>query len=232
MENGKKFYKLDKTAQILKQNAESMLYHAVINHDVLDSYMNRTHFNSLLDVGCGDGHFIKKFPNINAMGIDLNQSMLDQAVGLEGKLKNVDLLSDKTFIKTNYGKFDIVTSNYVFTEFKKKDLISAFKNIHELLQDGGVLYFTITDPRTRDRKEFPGYKLIFEEKYEYEKQDLPFKVLLQSSSGFVDVGIRDYHQPIELYDHILDKIGFRKIKRKDIDIGHDCSYAVLYCAIK
>ena len=76
MENGKKFYELDDISQKLKQTAEKRLYDAV----------SKESFETLLDIGCGDGHFIKQFTGRNILGIDINQTMLNEAKGLEGKL--------------------------------------------------------------------------------------------------------------------------------------------------
>ena len=98
-----------------------------------------------------------------------------------------------------------------------------------MLDNKGTFCFTITDPRTREKGIFPGYKLIFDEKFDYTKEDLMFKVLLKNVGGkYVDVGIRDIHQPIEVYDSLLLKAGFKKIKKREITKGHDESYAVLY----
>jgi cyclopropane fatty-acyl-phospholipid synthase-like methyltransferase len=223
MENGKKFYELDDISQKLKQTAEKRLYDAV----------SKESFETLLDIGCGDGHFIKQFTGRNILGIDINQTMLNEAKGLEGKLGNVDIVSDNAFVKSNIHQYDIITSNYVFTEMKQKELLKAFTNIQSIMKQDGSFYFTITDPRNRDRMVFPGYKLIFDEQYSYEKQDLPFTVLLETTDKqYVDVGIRDVHQPIEVYDSLLKKAGFTEIKRTEIDDGLDCSYAVLYHAKK
>lgn len=219
MEIGKMFYDMDNQSQKLKQTAEKTLLERV----------NEEKFTTILDIGCGDGHFLHNFPNKKTKGIDYNQSMIEQGENLEGKIEVVDIVRDKKYVEQNKNNFDIITANYVFTELKKEELLFAFKNIYELMHENGGFYFTITNPQTRKDNEFEGYKLKFNEEFEYEKEDTPFEVHLQNEKGeFIDVGIRDFHQPIETYDSLLKEAGFTDVKRKNIDKNHHCSYAILY----
>jgi SAM-dependent methyltransferase len=218
MEDAKEFYDKDKQSQKLRIYAEEKLYETV----------NRIYFESILDVGCGDGHFLKRFPNKKTLGLDKNPGMIELAKenGIETVLS--DITKNQDFMLKNKNSFDVVTANYVFTELKIKELESAFKNIKMLLNQNGSFCFTITNPKERHRIVFPGYKLVFDEEYQYEKTDLPFTVLVEDLEGnYVDVGIRDYHQPLEIYDSILEK-NFSNIKRSNIKEEMSYAYAILY----
>lgn len=219
MENAQLFYELDEESQKLKKHAENQLYEAV----------QKNTFNKMLEVGCGNGAFLQRFPQHKIYGIDINQEMLALAQGLQGKLSNVNIVSDNEFVTQNKQAYDLITANYVFTELKQDELKEAFANIHQMLDEKGRLYFTITNPQTRHDPVFPGYKLIFDEAYAYEKEDLPFEVHLRRKDGtYVDVGIRDYHQPLETYEQLLKQAGFKEVKKTNIDKDHTCSYALLF----
>lgn len=224
MENAKKFYELDDKAQLLKQRAEAKLI------DVA----KQKNFKALLEVGCGNGHFLINFPLNKIEGIEISKEMIDESGNLKNYIVHADITDCNNFIKKRIGKYDLITSNYVFTELTGISLKKAFKNIYKLLHPKkGRFIFTITDPRTRDRITFPGYKLVFFQPYDYKKKDLEFKVLLKTDEGYRDVGIVDYHRPIEDYDHFLKEVGFKDIKRENIyfkEGNERISYAVFYSA--
>jgi SAM-dependent methyltransferase len=227
MEDPTKFYELDDECQKLKQDAEEELYHLtlLIECETITRY-NR--FDNLLEVGCGNGHFLHLFGDKEVLGIDKNPEMLKHARNLEGKIEQADIVTDSAFVEKHRSEFDFVVANYVFTVLTKSENEKAFANIFSLLSPRGAFCFTITNPRTRHLMEFPGYKLVFDEKYSYEKEDLPFTVLLRKKSGeYVDVGIRDFHQPIETYDALLAKAGFRVINRWELGPS-ERSHALLY----
>ncbi|MBI2004332.1 class I SAM-dependent methyltransferase [Candidatus Pacearchaeota archaeon] len=218
MKNAEKYYKLDKLSQELKIYAEKTMLEKI----------KKKKFNSILEIGCGDGHFLKNFNNKEVLGIDIDRGMISQAQpDIRNNLLFADIL-DKKFVKKQKNYFDIVSSNYVFMEMKEKQVQKAFRNIFEILKQKGKFYFVITNPKTRENK-FPGFKLVFSDDFDYNKKDLEFKVLLQNNKGdYVDVGIRDYHMPIENYDLLLRKAGFNKIEKTEIKKSLPYSFAVLY----
>ena len=222
MKNAKKYYELDKSSQELKIYAERTMLEKLKNNK----------FNSILEIGCGDGHFLENFNNKEVLGIDLDLGMISQAqTDIRNNLLFADIL-DKKFVKKQKNYFDIVSSNYVFMEMKEKQVQKAFRNIFEILKPKGEFYFIITNPKTREKK-FPGYKLVFSDDFDYNKKDLEFKVFLQTKKGnYVDVGIRDYHMPLENYDRLLGKSGFNKIEKTEIKKNLPHSFAVLYSCEK
>ena len=120
MEIGKKFYEMDEESQQLKNYAEKELIELVKTKD----------FESLLEIGCGDGHFLKDFLDKKVLGLDINESMLNEAKGnLRKRLKNINIVENKSFLEENLGKYGVITSNYVFTELKKEELTKIFESI-------------------------------------------------------------------------------------------------------
>ncbi|MFH1648701.1 MAG: class I SAM-dependent methyltransferase [Patescibacteria group bacterium] len=69
---------------------------------------NFSDIKSVLDLGCGNGRFYqfisKKYPNIEYMGIDTNNDLLDEAREKYGneKFLNLDIFSDFKEIKDRY----------------------------------------------------------------------------------------------------------------------------------
>ena len=66
MEDPERFYALDAYNHKLKNLAEAELYSAVIKADP----------KNVLEVGCGDGHFLSQLGNIGVCGMDFNPSMV------------------------------------------------------------------------------------------------------------------------------------------------------------
>lgn len=222
MENAERFYEINEKSRLR------------VSRVLLKEVKDRG-FRRLCDIGCGNGHFLRNFPNKKVEGLELSQEMIDQAGELKPYIKQADIANCPKIISERQGRYDMVTSNYVFTELTENQLRNGFSNIHQILSPNGKLIFTITDPRTRDRIVFPEYCLQFDEPYAYEKKDLRFNVLLRTSKGFEDVGIVDYHRPIEDYDKLLRETGFTKIHRRNITFqerNKRVSYAVIYSANK
>ncbi len=216
----KEFYRLDEESQGQKNYAEKILLENLV----------RDSFDSILEVGCGNGHFLENFPSYKRKGIELSQEMINSSGALEKYIVQGDITNSLIYNGIANEKFDRIVSHYVFTEIDKKGLEKSFRNIKNMLNPSGKFIFTITDPRTRHLMEFDGYKLDFgKEEYDYNKEDIPFTVLLKGGKEYVDVGIRDFHNPIEVYDSLLNSAGFKSIQRVDIKRPQDKdNFAVLY----
>ncbi len=98
-------------------------------------------FNSLLDIGCGSGHFLKslklKFPSKRLYGIDKSRVMVERAksFGLDVSTKRLHELD---------GKFDIATAIFDMINYLKQDeLESLFRDLRESLMDSGYFLFDI-----------------------------------------------------------------------------------------
>ncbi|MCK5449286.1 class I SAM-dependent methyltransferase [Candidatus Pacearchaeota archaeon] len=221
MYNARKFYKLDDSAQGQKNYAEEILLESLLKYD----------FESIFEVGCGDGHFLRNFPRKLRKGVEISKKMIDQAGEDVSKFILEGDITDFQISKNLDCRFDCIVAHYVFTELTRNELSSTFSNVKKLLRPEGHLYFTITDPRYRaDGKEYDGYKIVFEEPFSLEKCDIPFKVLLREENGnYVDVGIRDYHNSLKIYDQLLIKAGFSNLIKTEIKRPNDLeSFAVLY----
>ncbi len=222
MENATRFYELDENSQGLKSHAESRLIRKI--KELTPS--------SLLEIGAGDGHFLKNFQHIKHFGMDINPQMVElaQKNGVIVTLGDITKKQDIQKVINSY--VEVISANYVFTELTSANLETAFNNIYSILNQNGHLCFTITNPKEIHRMVYPGYRNIFEEEFVYEKLDIPFRVELEVGGEYEDVGIRDYHKPTSVYDSLLERAGFSSVIKEEIYFNLNYPYALLYDAQK
>ena len=98
-------------------------------------------FKTLLDVGCGSGGFLeqvgKRYPNVEAMGIDLSPIMVEmtQKKGLNAQC--IDLCKVE-------GKFDVITAIFDMVNYLDKKMLKRFlRCVEEHLEEGGEFIFDI-----------------------------------------------------------------------------------------
>jgi len=103
-------------------------------------------FHSIVDIGCGDGFFIKKleekFPRKEILGIDSSK----QAISLAKLLSpdNKSQFSDKDIIKDNIpNQYDIATLIEVLEHIPINKVYPFLKSISKLLKKDGKLILTV-----------------------------------------------------------------------------------------
>lgn len=126
------------------------------------SYLIRTieqvgqhEFQSLVDIGCGDGFFLKKlsekYPSKELAGLDLSERAIGFAKllnqGDDGTKQNLEFLScDIT--KEHLGqKFDLATCIHVLEHIRPESLSEFIAAVRELINDGGK--FIVLVPSTK-----------------------------------------------------------------------------------
>ena len=101
-------------------------------------FANNQNTPSLIDIGCGQGDFLKKFSSkIYTLGVDLSNEQIKvcQSKGLNAKCIDIKDINEKFQIATAI--FDVI--NYI----KADDLHSFFKHTNKLLELGGYFLFDI-----------------------------------------------------------------------------------------
>ncbi len=99
---------------------------------------------SLLDVGCGDGGFLKRLnPHLfDAHGLEPVKEAVEAANRAGLQVKQGNILTD-TLALENY---DVVTLWHVFEHIKEP--VIALKRIHSILRPGGVLVMSMPNTRS------------------------------------------------------------------------------------
>ncbi len=99
------------------------------------------HFNSLLDIGCGSGDFLRslamQYPQRNLMGIDRSQVMVESAQAKGVNAVNVELDSIEE-------QFDIATATFDMVNYLNQDeLLDFFETLAQVILKGGYFIFDI-----------------------------------------------------------------------------------------
>jgi SAM-dependent methyltransferase len=105
------------------------------------SILEDLHFNSLLDIGCGSGDFLRslamQYPECSVMGIDRSQVMVESAQAKGVNAVNIELDSIEE-------KFDIATATFDMVNYLSHDeLLEFFDNLAQLIPKGGYFIFDI-----------------------------------------------------------------------------------------
>jgi SAM-dependent methyltransferase len=107
-------------------------------------------FESLIDVGCGDGRFCaeaaKRFPGRRICGVDISERAVSLARALNpelefirGDISDVSSLQDKTY----KNGFDLAVSIEVLEHIKPEEADRFLKNMAAFLKSGGKLLLTV-----------------------------------------------------------------------------------------
>lgn len=107
--------------------------------------------NNILDVGCGDGHFLEvaKKKGWNVSGTEYDPVACDVC-----REKGIKIFNGKITAMESGKKFDIITSFEVLEHIQ--DGKDDVKFIRELLRDDGVFYFTTPNFNSCSRKWLKG----------------------------------------------------------------------------
>lgn len=113
-------------------------------------------FNSLIDIGCGDGRLVRElsieFPNQNVFGIDYSSRAINLARIMNENCKyfQSDIICEVV------EKADVITLIEVFEHIHPKVAKSFVNGIYNHLNDNGVLYITI--PHENKLVEYKHYR--------------------------------------------------------------------------
>jgi len=101
-------------------------------------------FNNLVDVGCGDGRFLKevfkKYPKVKLLGVDISKRAISFA-----KAMNTEIEFRETNItkKNQLGKYDILTLIETLEHIPKIELKLFINSLFKIINDGGYLILTV-----------------------------------------------------------------------------------------
>lgn len=228
VKNVKNYYELDHCSQFIKNGAKYELIACAKN------FIGKDITKSALIIGPGRGEELHSFKQLRKLvGMEPSKKMHSLwTEDIKEYFLCEDITSCQDFVQANENSFDIVLSNYVLLHFNAAELESAFSNVSRLLKEGGMLAFTITDPRSRTQRhnKYPGYEIEFKKDFVYTKKDQYFDVRLESLDGtYRDIGILDCHQPKEVYDELM-RMHFNDVKVEEISWCGN-AYALLYSGI-
>ena len=104
-------------------------------------FLNSIEFETLLDVGCGSGDFLRQMQNAldisKVKGIDLSPSMVAQTLAQGYEAECVDLCNIE-------GRYDVITAVFDMVNYLNKTDLSRFLScVTAHLEEGGFFLFDI-----------------------------------------------------------------------------------------
>lgn len=121
----------------------------------------------VLDLACGSGHNTRKLKQNGAnvaIGVDISEEMIKEGRNIEKQQPlGIDYYVGDASNIVNYGKFDIVTAQYLFCYANSKEILSKFcRNIYNNLKPGGRLLSTtcLLDESCKLVDMSAGYKIV------------------------------------------------------------------------
>lgn len=102
----------------------------------------------LIDLACGYGRDVNYYRNngIKCVGIDSSEEAI--RIGKE-QWNDLDIVHGDIFFYS-YDKVDIVTCNFIIHLLTRDERKKMVKLVYDILEDGGVAYFTVSSDRDCD----------------------------------------------------------------------------------
>ena len=112
--------------------------------EVVMDQLAMTSFDSVLDVGCGDGRFLRElrdeYPDVEVLGVDNSERSVALANAMNTDIEYIsrDILAEQVEIT-----YDVVTAIEVLEHIEPADLERFLEAIEDALADGGLLVLTV-----------------------------------------------------------------------------------------
>lgn len=185
-------------------------------------FLNAVEFDSLLDVGCGSGDFLRQMQGAlgieKIMGIDLSPVMVSKAAdqGIPAQCTDLCELS---------GKYDVITAvfdmlNYLDKEALKRFFICVSEHLHE----GGYFLCDINTLYGFENVAVGSYIVDDEERFLTVDSDFEAKEYSSEFTLFEKEGkcFRKYQEIIKQYYHDIDEIitlsGLELVSSDDVSL--------------
>jgi len=98
-----------------------------------------TEEKKILDVGCGPGDNVLKYPNSEYVGIDISQEYIDNANNRFGMLGRFYCVSVDEIEKTDTTKIDIVIIKAVIHHLSDEQISGMLEKLKNIMNPGSVL---------------------------------------------------------------------------------------------
>jgi ubiquinone/menaquinone biosynthesis C-methylase UbiE len=95
--------------------------------------------NTILDIGCGGGHYrLVKYGKVS--GVDISSASLKEAKKIYHEVVEADVAKKIPYPNKH---FNVIFCSEVFGHIEKKDKPKFMREIHRVLNDDGLLFFSI-----------------------------------------------------------------------------------------
>lgn len=189
-------------------------YNEIVEFPDIKRHIPDLNGKHVLDIGCGFGHLLKymqDFKPAGMTGIDSSKKMIAHCRA-DDELRDVTLLHEDILSTAKLGKFDFIVSSLVFHYIENFDALA--KKLYGLLNDGGLLLFTIEHPiQTATVEE---NLVMRDEQGIYARVDHYFKESCRDSHWSNGITIKKYHHKMDTILNNLIQNGLRIEAVKDL----------------
>lgn len=119
-------------------------YYGTEKWEFIEAIKEFKNAKSVLEIGCGDGHFIKLmkqyYPNVNVIGLEFNKKAVEKNLssGFDVREQTIESFADE---KENHGAFDAICSFQVFEHVQ--DPRTFIGKSLKCLKKGGLLFISV-----------------------------------------------------------------------------------------
>ena len=179
-------------------------------HSPTDSYFREligvTEGKKILDIGCGPGDNVLKFPNSEYVGIDISQKYIDNANNRFGKLGRFYCVSVDEIEKTDITKIDIVIIKAVLHHLSDEQISGMLEKLKNIMSPGGVLI--TLDPTFCPKQNPISRMLVSLDRGMFVREVDHYRAILKKNF-LKEIESKLIHQKFPPYDRLLMK--FQKI---------------------
>jgi len=182
-----------------------LFYHAR-TYSYFHELIGVTEGKKILDVGCGPGDWVLKFPNSAYVGIDISQEYIDNANNRFGKQGRFYCVSVDEIEKIDITKINIVIIKAVLHHLSDEQISGMLEKLKNIMSPGGVLitldcaFFPKQNPISR--------MLVSLDRGMFVREVDHYRGLLRKSS-LKEIESKRIYQKFPPYDRLLMK--FQKI---------------------
>jgi ubiquinone/menaquinone biosynthesis C-methylase UbiE len=178
------------------------MFHHPRTKNYFDKLIGVTEGKKILDVGCGPGDIVLKFPNSEYVGIDISQEYIDNAKNRFGMLGRFYCVSVDEIEKIDITKIDIVILIGVLHHLSDEQISDMLEKLKNIMNPGGVLV-------TLDCAFFPKQNLISRmfvslDRGMFVREADHFRAILKKNF-LKEIESKLIHQKFPPYDRLLMK---------------------------
>jgi predicted TPR repeat methyltransferase len=199
----------------VKEAAPSLYAHYLL-------FLNTIDFDTLLDVGCGSGDFLRQIQGAleipQVKGIDLSPLMVSRTVEQGYDAQCIDLCELK-------GQYDVLTAVFDMLNYLDKEQLARFLGcVKEHLSDGGYFLCDINTMYGFENVAVGSYIVDDEERFLTVDSDFNEGVYSAEFTLFEKEGnsFKKSQETIKQYYHSIDDIvmlsGLELVQRDDVDL--------------
>jgi ubiquinone/menaquinone biosynthesis C-methylase UbiE len=192
-----------------------------MNIPTLIKHIGDVQNKTILDYGCGSGHFSRTLKAMGARHIiaaDISAPVIELARRLDetARIQYVQMEENNlSFLSTE--SVDIAVANLVFMMIPTaQEMLQSLQEIQRVLHARGTFLYLITHPCFVEKGAHDYYN-VFDTDYRYMQEGAAYRFVLQDADGNdVNEKFIDYHHTLTTYINTTLRAGFQLVSIEEI----------------